>query len=109
MAAQIAVHISSGARRRSSSGTPMNRGSSARSHKGPGIIAVPIKPGGDPHAAMAISPAATIPIPVSAIWMSATRAGSPPANRRTACMSSTLAACQGMRIRPESTRIQTCD
>ena len=79
MTDQIVVHITSGARRRSTSGAPMSNGNSARSHQGP-VIGVPIRPGG-PHAATAVSPAAAIPSPASAIMLR-----SPPAKRRTACM-----------------------
>ena len=102
MPAQIASHISSGARRRSTSGAPSSRGSSASSHEGPAIASLPIRRG-EPHAAMAISPAAAIPSPASTMTP-----GSPPADRPTACMPSTVAAGQAMRISRAAARIHPC-
>ena len=49
MAAQIASHISSGARRRSTSGAPSSRGSSASSHEGPAIGVLPTRRGRPPR------------------------------------------------------------
>ena len=95
-------HISSGARRRSTSGAPSSRGSSASSHEGPAIGVLPIRPGGL-NTAMAISPAAAIPSPASAMMP-----GSPPAKRRSACMHPTVSPGQATRISRAATWIQTC-
>ena len=71
-------------------------------HQDP-VIAVPIRPGG-PHTATAVSPAAAIPVPASAM-----RPASPPANRRTAHMPPKVAPDKAMRIIREPARIQPCD
>ena len=102
MPAQIASHISSGARRRSTSGAPTSRGSSASSHEGPAIASLPIRRGA-PHAATAISPAPAIPIPASAMIP-----GSPPAKRRTACMPPKVSPGQAMCIIRAATWIHPC-
>ena len=103
MAAHIASHISSGARRRSTSGTPMSKGNSVRSQAGPTIAVLPIRRG-EPQAARAINTAAAIPSAASMMTP-----GSPPANRRTACMPPKVAPGQAMCIIRAATWIHPCD